>query len=134
MVDLSRFQDRNARLTRRIELRARRRVDPNYILQARSTPMKNNRALFLASFFTLIACSLIADRVGYKALMVLAFLLHVSSAIVTFAATPIFDALGGRESSSAQDAAFQCLYWGAFLFSLGNGVCESVINPLVATL
>ncbi|HEY3969107.1 MAG TPA: MFS transporter [Planctomycetaceae bacterium] len=137
--------------------------------------MNNNRALFLASFFTLIAagvgfsvrgvilddwsdqfgftkatlgkinggglvgfgitiiaCSLIADRVGYKALMVLAFLLHVSSAIVTLAATPIYEAMG--KSSAAQDAAFQCLYWGAFLFSLGNGVCESVINPLVATL
>lgn len=136
--------------------------------------MNNNRNLFLASFFTLIAagvgfsirgailadwgtqfgftkaklgeitggglvgfgitiiaCSLIADRVGYKALMVLAFLLHVASAIVTFGATAVFNSLEGQ---AAQDGAFACLYWGAFLFSLANGVCESVINPLVATL
>ncbi len=26
------------------------------------------------------------------------------------------------------------MYWGAFIFSLANGVCESVINPLVASL
>lgn len=137
--------------------------------------MNNNKALFLASFFTLIAagvgfsirgailgdwgaqfgftksmlggitggglvgfgitiiaCSLIADKVGYKALMVLAFLLHVGSAIVTFAATPIYTSMGGTEA--AQKAAYECLYWGAFMFSLANGVCESVINPLVATL
>src|SRR5262245_42032609 len=95
--------------------------------------MNNNRPLFLASFFTLIAagigfsirgailgdwadqfgftktelggitgfglagfgvtiilCSLITDRVGYKPLMVLAFLLHVLSALVTFAASTVF--------------------------------------------
>lgn len=142
--------------------------------------MNNNRQLFLASFFTLIAagvgfairaailtdwatqfgftkqtlggitggglvgfgitiiaCSLVADRVGYKPLMILAFLLHVLSAVVTCAATPLFQALDGsspEQHASAQNAAFQCLYWGAFMFSLANGVCESVINPLVATL
>src|SRR5579872_5249555 len=155
--------------------RARRRTEINLHFADPADSMNKNRALFLASFFTLIAagmlfgvrntilgdwekqfaftkndlgiitgfgltgfgitiiaCSLIADRVGYKALMVLAFLLHVSSAIVTLAATPIYEAMG--KSSAAQEAAFQCLYWGAFLFSLGNGVCESVINPLVATL
>jgi MFS family permease len=137
--------------------------------------MNNNRNLFLASFFTLIAagigfsirgailddwaaefgftksklgditggglvgfgitiiaCSLIADKVGYKLLMVLAFLLHVSSAIVTFGASWIFESMGKTEAAAG--AAFDCLYWGAFLFSLANGVCESVINPLVATL
>src|SRR5215471_15540142 len=99
--------------------------------------MNNNRPLFLASFFTLIAagigfsirgaildewgtqfgftkaqlgeltgaglvgfgftiigCSLIADRVGYKALMILAFLLHTGSAVVTLAATPVYNAMG----------------------------------------
>ncbi len=142
--------------------------------------MNNNRQLFLASFFTLIAagvgfairgailadwatefgftkqrlgditggglvgfgitiiaCSLVADRVGYKPLMVLAFLLHVLSAVVTCAATVVFDAMKGttpEQLEGAQNAAFQCLYWGAFMFSLANGVCESVINPLVATL
>lgn len=137
--------------------------------------MNNNRQLFLASFFTLIAagvgfsirgaildewglqfgftkgqlgeltgaglvgfgitiiaCSLIADRVGYKALMVLAFLLHAGSAVATLAATPVFNALG--PTGAGKDGAYWCLFVGAFMFSLANGVCESVINPLVATL
>ncbi|MBS0265762.1 MAG: MFS transporter [Planctomycetes bacterium] len=77
--------------------------------------------------FTIIACSLFADFIGYKALMVLAFLLHAGSAVVTLAATPAFAAAG-------QPGAYWCLFIGALMFSLANGVCESVINPLVATL
>lgn len=76
---------------------------------------------------TIILCSLIADRIGYKPLLSAAFLLHVVSAIVTLAATPVFAQYG-------KDACFNCLYWGMFLFALGNGLCEAVINPLVATL
>jgi MFS family permease len=51
----------------------------------------------------------------------------VASAVVTLAATPVFEAMG-------KDACYQCLYWGMFLFALGNGTCEAVINPLTATL
>ena len=76
---------------------------------------------------TIIACSLVADTIGYKSLMVLAFILHVGSAVVTIAATPVYAAFG-------QDATYWCLYVGMFMFALANGVCESVINPLVATL
>lgn len=76
---------------------------------------------------TIIILSFFADKVGYGPLMALAFLLHLASAIVTVAATPVFN-------SSGKDAAFQCLYWGSFLFALGNGTCEAVINPLTATL
>jgi MFS family permease len=77
--------------------------------------------------FTIIGFSLFADRVGYKLILVGAFLLHVSSAIVTLAATPVFNAAG-------KDATYWCLYVGMFLFSLANGMCEAAINPLVATL
>jgi MFS family permease len=76
---------------------------------------------------TIIVLSFVADRIGYGPLMVLAFLLHISSAAVTLAATPIYRAYG-------QDACWWCLYVGMFLFSLGNGTCEAVINPLTATL
>jgi len=75
----------------------------------------------------IIPLSFVADRVGYKPLMGLAFFFHVASAVITLAATPIYAAYG-------HDAAYQCLYWGTFIFSLGNGACESVINPLTATL
>lgn len=76
---------------------------------------------------TIIVLSFIADKVGYGKLMALAFVLHLSSVIVTVAATPVFTSMG-------RDAAYQCLWWGCFLFALGNGTCEAVINPLTATL
>lgn len=71
--------------------------------------------------------ALIADKVGYGRLMIFAFLMHLASAILTLAATPLFK-IGGK------DAAYQCLYWGMFLFAVGNGTAEAVVNPLVAAL
>jgi MFS family permease len=77
--------------------------------------------------FTIIGFSLFADRVGYKLLLIGAFLLHVSSAAATLAATPVFESWG-------KNATYWCLYVGMFMFSLANGMCEAAINPLVATL
>lgn len=77
---------------------------------------------------TIIVLSFIADSVGYGRLMVLAFALYILSAIVTFAATPVFASTGRK------DLAYWCLFIGAWLFSLANGTCETVINPLTATL
>ncbi|MCE9527031.1 MAG: MFS transporter [Planctomycetales bacterium] len=76
---------------------------------------------------TIIFFSFFADIVGYGRLMTIAFLLHVASVVVTLAAAPIYASFG-------KDATYQCLYWGALLFSLANGTCEAVINPLTATL
>ena len=75
----------------------------------------------------ILLSSFLADAVGYGKLMWLALLTHVVSAVLTLAAGAAF-AAGGKE------AAFQCLYWGMFLFAIGNGICEAVVNPLVATL
>lgn len=83
---------------------------------------------------TIIICSLFVDQVGYKPLLVIAFLLHALSAVVTLAATPIFDSMGGLESEAARDTVYNMLYWGMFLFAIANGICETVINPLIATL
>ncbi len=78
--------------------------------------------------------ALLADKLGYGTLMVLAFVAHLSSAVLTLAATPIFESMGGLESEAAKSAAYQCLFWGMFLFAVGNGIAEAVVNPLVATL
>src|SRR4030095_7173992 len=43
--------------------------------------------------FTIIGFSLFADRVGYKLILIGAFLLHALSAVVTFAATHVFPLL-----------------------------------------
>jgi MFS family permease len=82
----------------------------------------------LAGFgLAIIFFSFLADAFGYGKLMLVAFLLHASSAVLTLAATPVYDALG-------KQAAYNCLFYGGLLFSLGNGTCEAVINPLTATL
>src|SRR5215203_2795160 len=71
--------------------------------------------------------ALIADKVGYGRLMITAFVMHLISAVLTLAA-------GAAFASGGKPAAFQCLFWGMFLFAIGNGIAESVVNPLVATL
>ncbi len=82
----------------------------------------------LAGFgITIIICSFFADQIGYKTLLSGAFILHVLSAVLTLAATPVFAAAG-------KDATYWTLYVGMFMFALGNGLCEAAINPLVATL
>ncbi len=75
----------------------------------------------------IILSSLIADKIGYGKLMITAFVLHLISAGVTYAAPYAF-AAGGKP------AAFNCLFWGMFIFAIGNGLCEAVVNPLTATL
>jgi MFS family permease len=66
---------------------------------------------------SIILFSLIVDRIGYGISMVVAFSLHVVSTLIA-----IF----------AQN--FETLYLGTFLFALGNGTVEAVINPVTATL
>ena len=82
----------------------------------------------LAGFgLTIIFFSFFADRVGYKPLLIGAFLLHLLSVVMRLSATPIF-------AASGKGAAYNTLYAGAFVFSLANGLCEAAINPLTATL
>jgi MFS family permease len=82
----------------------------------------------LAAFgVTIIFFSFFADLVGFGWLMVVAFLLHVLSVVSTLAAPLAFQNYG-------KDGAYWCLYSGQVCFSLANGTCEAVINPLTATL
>jgi len=70
--------------------------------------------------FGIIIGGVIVDKIGYGKLVVAAFLLHILSAFVTFAATP--------------SNAYNMLYAGMFIFALANGTLEAVANPLVATV
>jgi MFS family permease len=76
---------------------------------------------------TIIGFSFFADLVGYGKLMIVAFLLHAAAVITTLAAPLAFSEYGKM-------GAYWCLYIGQFSFSLANGTCEAVINPLTATL
>jgi MFS family permease len=75
----------------------------------------------------ILLSSLIADRIGFGRLMFAAFVMHLVSAALTLATGAAF-AAGGKP------LAFQFLFWGMFLFAIGNGIAEAVVNPLVATL
>jgi MFS family permease len=75
----------------------------------------------------IIFFSFFADLVGYGKLMIIAFALHVLSVALTLAAPFAFQHYG-------KGGAFYCLYLGAWSFSLANGTCEAVINPLTATI
>ena len=75
----------------------------------------------------ILLSSLIADRIGFGPLMLAAFVMHLVSAGLTLATGAAF-AAGGKP------LAFQCLFWGMFLFAIGNGIAEAVVNPLVAAL
>lgn len=75
----------------------------------------------------IIVTSLVADKIGYGKLMALAFVLHFVSAVITLAAPAAF-------SSGGKSSAFWCLFVGMFMFSIGNGLAEAVVNPLTAAL
>lgn len=66
---------------------------------------------------SIVLFSLVIDKIGYKKSMIFAFLCHLSSIALTIFAT-----------------GYWMLYFGTFLFALGNGAAEAVINPVVATM
>lgn len=71
--------------------------------------------------------ALLADIVGYGKLLIAAFLCHLVGAGLCLAATPAYGA------GHNQAAAYALLKWGQIFFSVGNGLAEAVVNPLVAT-
>lgn len=77
----------------------------------------------------ILMASALAEKVGYGKLLIAAFWLHFISAIITLAATPLYG-----DGSGGNTIAYWCLYVGTFIFAIANGICEAVINPLVATL
>ncbi len=75
----------------------------------------------------ILITGLVIDKVGYKKLLLIAFICHVVSAVMLFFATPVFNTAG-------KDATYQILFWSSFIFAVGNGICEGVINPLTSDL
>ncbi len=79
---------------------------------------------FTGFCFAIIIGGVVVDKIGYGKLVVAAFLFHVLSAFITFAATK------GQD----QATAYMFLYLGTFVFAMANGTLEAVANPLVSTL
>jgi MFS family permease len=76
---------------------------------------------------TIIVFSFLVDLIGYGRVMAIAFLLHTAAVVATIAAPYAYE-------SSGKQGAYWCLFIGQLCFSLANGTCEAVINPLTATL
>ena len=76
---------------------------------------------------SIIGFSLIIDRIGYKVAMILAFLGHITWAVMGVSAYFV-------SKSGDKALAFQLLYWGSLILALGNGTVEAFINPVVATM
>jgi MFS family permease len=85
---------------------------------------------------SIILFSLIVDRIGNGVSMAIAFGLHVISAIITVAAGLVLAPAGSpaAEVVAGQELGFILLYVGTFIFALGNGTVEAVVNPVTATL
>ncbi len=66
---------------------------------------------------SIIAFSFIIDRIGYKTAALFAIACHLTAIGMTLA---------------AKDKSL--LYWGTFVVSIGNGIVEAFINPVVATI
>lgn len=78
---------------------------------------------------------ILVETFGYKKLLALAFVLHLISAAMLFAAEPLF--AGWRASDdpdSATGKVYLVLWWSTVAFSICQGLYEAVINPLVAQL
>ncbi|MDA7866023.1 MFS transporter [Akkermansiaceae bacterium] len=79
---------------------------------------------FTGFCFGIMIGGVIVDRIGYGKLVFVAFICHILSAFVAFAATE------GQD----KETAYQLLWWGMFIFAFANGTLEAVANPLVSTL
>src|SRR5687767_370876 len=76
---------------------------------------------------SIIAFSLIIDRIGYKTAMVISFLGYLIWSIMGVSAYYV-------SKDGDKDTAFALLYWGSLILGLSNGTVEAYINPVVATL
>lgn len=84
---------------------------------------------FVGFGVVILIASALAEKIGYAKLMWVAFVLHIVSAIITIAATPVYG-----DGGAGNEAAYWMLYVGMFMFAIAWGICEAIINPLTATL
>lgn len=77
---------------------------------------------------------ILVEKFGYKALLGIAFLLHLGSAGMLFAADSMFAGWNEADPATSTEKVFNLLFWSAFAFSICQGLYEAVINPLIAQL
>lgn len=75
---------------------------------------------------------ILVEQFGYKTLLAIAFVLHLISAAMFFAADSVF--AGETDPVAATERVVWLLWISTVLFSVCQGLYEAVINPLVADL
>lgn len=77
---------------------------------------------------------IITEKLGYRAVLLAAFLLHLLSALALFGARPLYESMQATNPARATHAVFLLIYWSCFTFSIAQGLYEAVINPMIAQL
>lgn len=89
---------------------------------------------FLGFGIVIFVGGIIVEALGYKRVLVLAFILHLISAGMIFSAPSMFASWRDADALTATDKVFWLLITSAFLFSVCQGLYEAVINPMIAQL
>jgi MFS family permease len=77
---------------------------------------------------------ILVEKFGYKKLLLLAFFLHLASAVMLILAPGMFEGWKADDATTAGGKVFELLWWSVFLFSICQGLYEAVINPMVAQI
>jgi MFS family permease len=75
---------------------------------------------------------LIADWIGYGKLIGFAFVMHLLSAGLQMCTGMIYESFS--DPAAGREAVYWTLTAAMVMFSIANGTCEVVVNPMVATL
>lgn len=90
---------------------------------------------FLGFGIMIFVGGFIVESIGYKTVLIVAFLLHLASAVMLIMAPGLFDGWAeGGDTATATQNVYSLLYWSAFIFSICQGLYEAVINPLIAQI
>lgn len=77
---------------------------------------------------------ILVEKFGYKSLLMIAFVMHLVSAIMLLIAPMLFNGWYDADQQTATTKVYWLLFGSAFLFSICQGLYEAVINPLIADL
>jgi hypothetical protein len=89
---------------------------------------------FLGFGLTIFLGGAMVEKFGYKLLLTIAFVGHLISAGMLFAANPMFAGWQTSDPTNATANVVQLLYWSTFIYSICQGLYEAVINPMIAQL
>jgi MFS family permease len=89
---------------------------------------------FLGFGFVILAGGVVVETLGYKKVLILAFILHLISAAMLLVAPMLFSGWRETDAASATSKVYWLLVSSVFIFSICQGFYEAVINPLIAQL